>query len=99
MLYEAVCTTKDLIDGGPADKELPVLKAFLKYLKPVLERNIESAANGAAVIGTHFAVPLEMYSSFDVVPVVFEVITYTLSALLPEGVEKYYDISESWGHC
>lgn len=98
MLYEAVCTTKELMEGGTASSELLVLRAFLKYLKPVLERNIESAANGAPVIGTHFAVPLEMYSSFDVVPIVFEVITYTLAALLPEGVEKYYDISESWGH-
>ena len=35
MLYEAICTTKDLVDGGIAEDELLVLKSFLKHLKKV----------------------------------------------------------------
>jgi benzoyl-CoA reductase/2-hydroxyglutaryl-CoA dehydratase subunit BcrC/BadD/HgdB len=98
MLYEAVSTTKDLIDGGPANDELLVLKAFLKQWKTTLNRQLEAAENGAPIVGTHFAYPTDIYCSFDVVPIVFEVVNYTLSALLPEGIEKFYDISDSWGH-
>jgi len=90
--------TGELIERGPADEELLILKSFLKYTKTVLARQLEAAKNGAPIVGTHFAIPLEIYCGFDVVPIVFEVVNYTLSALLPEGVERFYDISDSWGH-
>jgi benzoyl-CoA reductase/2-hydroxyglutaryl-CoA dehydratase subunit BcrC/BadD/HgdB len=98
MLYEAVSTTKDLVEGGPEKHELLVLKAFLKHLKTAIGRHIEMADNGAPVVGTHFAYPLDLYCSYNVVPIVFEVVNYTLAALLPEGIEGFYDISDSWGH-
>ncbi|MHA1149752.1 MAG: 2-hydroxyacyl-CoA dehydratase [Promethearchaeota archaeon] len=98
MLYEAVSTTKKLVEGGLAENELLVLKSFLKNLKTAIGNHIEAAENGSPVVGTHFAYPMEIYCSFDTVPIVFEVVNYTLAALLPEGIEKFYDISDSWGH-
>ena len=98
MMYEAVSTTKELVEGGPAKEELLVLKAFLKHLQTAINRHINAAENGAAVVGTHFAYPIDIYCSFNVVPIVFEVVNYTIAALLPEGIEEFYDIADSWGH-
>ncbi len=98
MLYEAICTTKELVEGGPAKGELLVLKVFLKHMKTVVKRYIDNAEAGMPIIGHHFAWPTEIFNCFDYVPVVFEGIPYILSALLPEGSERFYDISDSWGH-
>ncbi len=98
ILYEAICTTKDLVEGGPAKDELLVLKSFLKHMKTVIKRYLDNADSGLPVIGHHFAWPTEIFYCFDFVPVVFEGIPYILSALLPEGSERFYDIADSFGH-
>jgi len=98
MLYEAICTTKELVDGGPANDQLLVLKSFLKHMKTVTKRYIDDAEEGLPIIGHHFAWPTEIFYCFDFIPVVFEGIPYILSALLPQGSEIYYDIADSFGH-
>ncbi|MHA1439544.1 MAG: 2-hydroxyacyl-CoA dehydratase family protein [Promethearchaeota archaeon] len=98
ILYEAICTTKELVDGGPEKNELLVLKVFLKYMKIVVKRYLDDADNGLPIIGHHFAWPTEIFYCFDFVPVVFEGIPYILSALLPQGSEYYYEIADSFGH-
>ena len=98
MLYEALYTTKELVNGGPAEDELLVLKSFLKHLTTVVKRYLDNADKGYPVIGHHFAWPAEIFYCYDFVPVVFEGIPYILSALLPEGSERFYDISDGHGH-
>jgi benzoyl-CoA reductase/2-hydroxyglutaryl-CoA dehydratase subunit BcrC/BadD/HgdB len=98
ILYEALETTRILVEGGPEEGELLVLKSFLKHISKVVERYINDAENGILVLGHHFAFPTEVFFAYDIVPIVFEGIPYILSALLPEGSESFYDIADSWGH-
>lgn len=98
ILYESICTTLELVEGGPANDQLSVLKAFLKNMKSCVARYIKGAEEGLPIIGHHFAWPTEIFCCYDFVPVVFEGIPYILSALLPEGSEPYYDISDGFGH-
>lgn len=98
MLYEALCTTKELVEGGMASGELLVLKSFLKHITTAVEKYIDDAEQGYPIIAHHFAFPTEIFHCFEFVPVVVEGIPYILSALLPEGAESFYDIADSFGH-
>ncbi|TFF95998.1 MAG: 2-hydroxyacyl-CoA dehydratase [Promethearchaeota archaeon] len=98
MLYEAVVTAEELTALGVPENELLILKSFLRNIKPALKRTIVKAQKGFPVIAHHFAYPGEIFNAFDVADVVVETVPYTLSALVPAGPEKYYDIAGSFGH-
>ncbi len=98
ILLEALDNTKDLVDTIFPAKALPSFKIGLKYLVKTLEKQVERAGDGLPIIGHHFAFQAEYLECFDVVPVCVEGTSYILSALLPEGIEKYYDLVRNWGH-
>ena len=98
MLYEAVATAEELTARGVPEGEFVILKSFLRNIKPALKRTIVKAAKGCPVVAHHFAYPGEIFNAFDIADVVVETVPYTLSALVPAGPEKYYDIAESFGH-
>lgn len=98
MLLEALDNTNDLVDTIFLDESLPSFKIGLKYLTARLEELVDKASEGLPIVGHHFAFQAEYLECFDLVPVCFEGCSYILSALLPDGVEKYYDLIENWGH-
>ena len=98
MLIEALENTKDLVDTIFDDDSLPSFKIGLKYLCKGIQNYANLAGEGLPIVGHHFAFPGEYLHCYDIVPVCIEGVSYILSALLPEGVEKYYDLIESWGH-
>ncbi|MGV9197253.1 MAG: 2-hydroxyacyl-CoA dehydratase [Promethearchaeia archaeon] len=98
MLLEALQNTHQLVDTILLDRTIPSLRIGLRYLKKTLEEFVEKAREGLPIVGHHFAFQAEYLKCFDVVPVCIEGVSYILSALLPEGVEDYYDLIESWGH-
>ena len=98
ILLEALDNTRDLVDTIFPDGALPSFNIGLKYLVETLEKYVEKAGDGLPIVGHHFAFQGEFLECFDVVPVCIEGTSYILSALLPEGVEEYYDIIENWGH-
>ena len=98
MLVEAVDTTDGLLDGIVPDGEMPSLSLGLKYLSSSLHKTLEKAREGLPIIGFHFSLPAEFLTCFDCVPVCIEGTSFLLAALLPDGIEKYYDIINNWGH-
>jgi len=98
MLSEALNNSRDLVDTIFDDHSLPAFKLGLRALSKKLEEYVEKARDGLPIVGHHFAFQAEYLECFDVVPVCFEGCSYILSALLPEGIEKYYDLIQNWGH-
>lgn len=98
ILLEALDTTYELVDRILLDQTIPSLRIGVKYLVETLEEMVEKAGDGLPIVGHHFAFQAEYLKCFDVVPVCIEGTSYILSALLPEGVERYYDLVENWGH-
>ena len=98
ILLEALQNTHQLVDTILLDQTIPSLRIGLKYLEKTLEKLVEKAGDGLPIVGHHFAFQAEYLQCYDLVPVCIEGVSYILSALLPEGVEKYYDLIESWGH-
>jgi len=98
ILLEALENTYELVDFILLDDTIPSLRIGLKYLISTIEKHIEEAREGLPIVGHHFAFQAEYLECFDLVPVCVEGTSYILSALLPEGVEKYYDLMENWGH-
>ena len=98
MLYEAISTTGELVNGILPEKGIPALRIGLEKIKSALNRNLEKAREGLPIVGYHFAIPAEYLSCYDCVPVCLEGTGYYLSAMLLNGVEKYYDLIGNWGH-
>lgn len=98
MLYEAISTTHQLVEGILPKNGIPELRIALDKVKNALKRNLEKAQEGLPIVGYHFAIPGEYLSCFDCVPVCLEGTGYYLSTLLLDGVEKYYDLMTNWGH-
>lgn len=98
ILHEAVITSEELLVAGVPEDEFLVLKSFLRNVKSALEKTIEKADDGCPVVAHHFAYPGEIFKAFDIADVVVETVPYMLSALIPGGSEKYYDIAEGIGH-
>ena len=98
ILLETLQNTYDLVDSILLDNTIPSLRIGLKYLIQIIEDCVEKAGDGLPVVGHHFAFQSEYLDCFDVVPICIEGTSYILSALLPDGVEKYYDLMRNWGH-
>jgi benzoyl-CoA reductase/2-hydroxyglutaryl-CoA dehydratase subunit BcrC/BadD/HgdB len=98
MLYEALSTTHQLIEGILPENGIPELSIALEKVKTVLKKDLEKAQRGLPIVGYHFAIPAEYLSCFECVPVCLEGTGYYLSTLLLDGVEKYYDFMSNWGH-
>ena len=98
ILLEALQNTYDLVDSILLDNTIPSLRIGLKYLIQSIEDNVEKAGDGLPVVGHHFAFQSEYLDCFDLVPVCIEGTSYILSALLPDGIEQYYDLMRNWGH-
>lgn len=90
--------TSAIVNGVFPKSEMLVLKSFLKALTNSLESSVKKAEGGAPIVGYHFAFPIELFLSYNIVPVCFEATSYLLAALLPQGSEHYYDIAENFGH-
>ena len=98
MVLEAISTTRELVERIIPENEVYSLRIGSKYIEVVIQDLIEKANEGLPVIGHHFSFQREYLSCFDCVPVCMEGTSYLLSALLPDGVERYYDLMTSWGH-
>ncbi len=98
ILYYAISLTYDLVDRIVIEDELQVLKSYMKNMLPVLEDSLQKAAEGLPIIGYNFGIPPEIFFCFDCIPFCFEATPYIISALLPSGVEYFYDKANAWGH-
>jgi len=59
---------------------------------------LEKAAEGLPIVGHHFSYPTEYLYAFDCVPICIESVSFMLSGLLPNTVEKYFDLINHYGH-
>lgn len=98
MVHDTVSATHEFIDRILPKNDLYSLRIGAKYLAKGLKDCIDKAAEGWPVIGHHFAFQREYLLCFDCVPVCVEGTSYLLSGLLPDGVERYYDLMNNWGH-
>ncbi|MHA1292451.1 MAG: 2-hydroxyacyl-CoA dehydratase [Promethearchaeota archaeon] len=98
ILLETLENTYDLMGTSILSEQLPAFKYGVKYLIKAIRDSVEKARDGLPIVGHHFAFQGEYLKCFDIVPVCLEGVSYILSALLPEGVERYYDLIENWGH-
>ncbi len=98
ILLECLETTGELVNRILPENEIPSLSSGLKNTSKVIKEYIEKAGEGWPIIGHHFAFQAEYLSCFDCIPVCLEGISFFLSALLPNGIEKYYDLMSNQGH-
>jgi benzoyl-CoA reductase/2-hydroxyglutaryl-CoA dehydratase subunit BcrC/BadD/HgdB len=98
MLLEVLSTTHEITDRILPTQEIPSIKLGTKCYQSVIMDAIEKAGEGLPVIGYNFAFPSEYLYCFDCVPICIEAASYFLAAFLPEGIEKYYDLINNWGH-
>ncbi|MBD3196389.1 MAG: hypothetical protein GF317_15125 [Candidatus Lokiarchaeota archaeon] len=98
MLLEAISSSRELVERILPQNTTPSLRVGLSHIETVLRRNIEKAAEGLPIIGYHFSLPSEFLKCYECVPICIESISFILSALLLDGVEKYYDLINNWGH-
>lgn len=98
ILLETLENSYDLLESSLLNRSLPSFKFGLKYLAKYIQDFIEKAGDGLPIVGHHFAFLPENISCFDIVPVCLEGVSYLLTALLPDGAEKYYDLIQNYGH-
>ncbi|MGV9197896.1 MAG: 2-hydroxyacyl-CoA dehydratase [Promethearchaeia archaeon] len=98
MVLKGTSTMLELADRILSETGIPSLVIGLAELKKVLIDCIEKAGDGLPVVGYHFSLPSEYLYAFDCVPICIEAVSYMLSALLPNGVEKYFDRINAYGH-
>jgi len=98
VLYHALDLTLDLVDRIVPDDEMVVMRSFMKNLIIVLENSLQKAEEGVPVLGYNFGIPPEIFYCFDCIPFCFEATPYIISALLPNGVEFFYDKANAWAH-
>ena len=97
MLLKAMETTHELVDKILPDTGIPSLKIGLEEMTSVVRKDLERAKEGVPIVGYHFAFQADYLRCFDCIPVCIEGVSYFLSTLLINGVEKYYDIIGNWG--
>jgi benzoyl-CoA reductase/2-hydroxyglutaryl-CoA dehydratase subunit BcrC/BadD/HgdB len=88
MLLEATSTMHELVASIIPYEALPSLELGLKGMESVFSE----------IVGYHFALPSEYLYAFDCVPQCMEAISFMLSAMLPNTVEKYFDLINNYGH-
>jgi benzoyl-CoA reductase/2-hydroxyglutaryl-CoA dehydratase subunit BcrC/BadD/HgdB len=98
MVLNSISSTRELVERILPEGEIESLKIGAKAIEEVIKGAVEKANDGLPVIGHHFAFQREYLYCFDCVPICVEGTSYLLSALLPDGVEKFYDVMLSWGH-
>jgi len=98
MLLEATSIMYQLAQEVVTYNVMPCLSIGLKNLESMLLDCVEKAGDGLPVIGYHFALPSEYLYAFDCVPVCLEAVSFMLSAMLPNGMEKYFDKINNYGH-
>jgi benzoyl-CoA reductase/2-hydroxyglutaryl-CoA dehydratase subunit BcrC/BadD/HgdB len=98
MVLNSIASTRELVERILPKGEIESLKLGAKCIEEVVEESLEKANEGAPLIGHHFAFQREYLYCFDCVPICIEGTSYLLSALLPDGVERYYDLMANWGH-
>ncbi|MHA1232070.1 MAG: 2-hydroxyacyl-CoA dehydratase [Candidatus Helarchaeota archaeon] len=98
VLYHSLVLTYDLVERIVTEDEMVVLRSFMRNMIPVLEDRLHKAEEGLPVVGYNFGIPPEIFFCFDCIPFCFEATPYILSALLPNGVEYFYDKANAWGH-
>ena len=98
MVLDSISSTRELVERILPKGEIESLKIGAKCIEGVVQESVEKANEGAPVIGHHFSFQREYLYCFDCVPVCIEGTSYLLSALLPDGVERYYDLMANWGH-
>ncbi len=98
MLLEATSTMRELVERILPETAIPALDIGLKCMESTFADCIKKAGEGLPIVGYHFALPAEFLFAFDCVPQCLEATSFTLSALLPNTVEKYYDIINNYGH-
>lgn len=98
MVLNSIASTRELVERIVPEGEIESLKLGAKCIEDVVHNSIEKAKEGYPIIGHHFAFQREYLYCFDCVPICIEGTSYLLSALLPDGVERYYDLMANWGH-
>ena len=98
MVMESIESTGELVDRILPRGQLDSLRIGAKYIGQVVREAKEKANDGWPVIGHHFAFQREYLYCFECVPICIEGTSYLLSALLPDGIERYYDLIANWGH-
>jgi benzoyl-CoA reductase/2-hydroxyglutaryl-CoA dehydratase subunit BcrC/BadD/HgdB len=98
MVLNSIASTRELVERILPDGEIDALKLGAKCIEEVVRESVEKADEGSPIIGHHFSFQREYLYCFDCVPVCIEGTSYLLSALLPDGVERYYDLMANWGH-
>jgi len=98
MLYDVLSTTGEVVERILPENAIPSMRIGVKLIKSVLEKNLEKIHEGYPIVGYHFSLPAEFLNCFDCVPICIEGVGYYLAALLLNGVEKYYDLMNNWGH-
>ena len=98
MLSQVLSNTSEVVMRILPENTIPSLRIGAKLINDVLTRNMEKISEGLPIVGYHFSLPAEFLNCFDCVPICMEGASYYLAALLHNGVEKYYDLMNSWGH-
>lgn len=98
MVLEGVSTMLELAEGILSETGIPSLVLGMQGLETTLQDCIEKAGEGLPIVGYHFSLPSEYLYAFDCVPICIEAVSFMLAALLPNGVEKYFDIINNYGH-
>lgn len=98
MLLEATLTMSELVTKILPETAIPALDIGLRTMGSVFQDCIDKAGEGLPIVGYHFALPSEFLYAFDLVPQCMEAISFMLSAMLPNTVEKYFDIINNFGH-
>ncbi|MBD3195117.1 MAG: hypothetical protein GF317_08690 [Candidatus Lokiarchaeota archaeon] len=98
MVLNSIGSTRELVERILPKGEIESLKIGAKAIEQIVRTSVEKAKQGLPVIGHHFAFQREYLYCFDCVPICIEGTSYLLSALLPDGVERFYDVMLSWGH-
>lgn len=98
MLLKGVETMYELADTILPYEGIPSMILCFEGLISHYQDCIEKAAEGLPIVGHHFSYPTEFLYCFDCIPVCIESVSFMLSSLLPNTVEKYFDMINHFGH-
>ncbi|MHA1148008.1 MAG: 2-hydroxyacyl-CoA dehydratase [Promethearchaeota archaeon] len=98
MLLKGTETMYELETRILPENAIPSLVYCFEGLISHYKDCIEKAGEGLPIVGHHFSFPTEFLYAFDCVPVCIESVSFMLSALLPNTVEKYFDLINNYGH-
>ncbi len=98
IMYQAIKIADELIERFSPEDDMLGLKSFMHNGMAVLDRTLRQADEGKPIVGYHFAFPADIIHCFDVVPFNFEAVPYTMSSVLLNGAEHFYDRITAFGH-